>query len=118
MTKEDIYWMCRKSLRIWPVPGKTNEDISKALGVYMRDRLKISSKFLSEMGELSVKRIASNGPRIKDEITAVFSSIEVRDAVRRAAKELAGDNEAGIRLEVPTRLQPSLKALELSLIHI
>ena len=32
--------------------------------------------------------------------------------MRRAAKELAGDSEAGIRLEVPTRLQPSLKALE------
>ena len=33
----------------------------------------------------------------------------MRDAVRRAARELAG---AGIRLEIPRYLQPSLKALE------
>ena len=38
--------------------------------------------------------------------------MEIRDAVRRAAKELGGDREAGIRLEVPFSLQSSLKALE------
>ena len=43
---------------------------------------------------------------------AVFSTVEIRDAVRRAAKELAGCRDAGIRLEIPYYLQPSLKALE------
>ena len=46
------------------------------------------------------------------EIITVFSSIDVRDAVRGAARELAGHPDAGIRLEIPTFLQPSLKALE------
>ena len=32
--------------------------------------------------------------------------------MRRAAKELAGDDAAGIRLEIPRGLQDSLKALE------
>ena len=41
-----------------------------------------------------------------------FSSVEVRDIVRRAARELAGDPQSGIRLEIPQFLQPNLKALE------
>ena len=43
---------------------------------------------------------------------AVFSTVEVRNVVRRAAKELGGDPNAGIRLEILVALKPSLKALE------
>ena len=50
--------------------------------------------------------------KYKDEIIALFSSVEIRDAVRRAAKELGGTRDAGIRLEIPFNLQSSLKALE------
>ena len=65
------------------------------------------------MGEISVKRVAA-GPRSKitGEVIALFSSVDVRDAIRGAARELAGSPEAGMCLEVPHFLQPSLKALE------
>ena len=43
---------------------------------------------------------------------AVFASQDIQDAIRRAAKELAGDDAAGIRLEIPNNLQDSLKSLE------
>ena len=36
----------------------------------------------------------------------------MRDAVKAASRELAGDPDAGIRLEIPVSLQPNLKALE------
>ena len=42
----------------------------------------------------------------------VFSSQEIRDVVRRGARELAGDPTTGIRLEIPRHLQKNLKALE------
>ena len=41
-----------------------------------------------------------------------FGTVEIRDIVRRAAKELGGDPGAGVRLEIPQFLQSSLKALE------
>ena len=65
------------------------------------------------MGTVSLKRVAF-GPRskIKNEVVVVFSSTEVRDAVKGSARELAGHPNAGIRLEIPFALQPSLKALE------
>ena len=44
--------------------------------------------------------------------------MEVRDAVKRAAKELAGQKDAGVRLEIPYSLQPSLKALEAVSYHL
>ena len=88
-------------------------DVKKGLGDFLKTRLRLGAEFLSDMGEVSVKKVAA-GPRAKKtgEIIAVFSSREVRDAVRGAARELAGQSDAGIRLEIPSYLQPSLKALE------
>ena len=65
------------------------------------------------MGNVSMKKVAS-GPRfkIKNEVVVIFSTTEVRDIVWGAARELGRHLEAGIRLEIPHSLQPSLKALE------
>ena len=109
-SKEETYWLCRRSLRIWPIP---DGDVKKGLGQYLKARLCLGPNFLTDMGEISVKRVAA-GPRSKitGEVIAVFATVEVRDAVRGAAKELAGSPDAGMRLEIPRFLQPSLKALE------
>ena len=95
---------------MWPVVGP---DLKVALKEYLRGRLCLSQTFLSDMGEIGIKKVAS-GPaaKISGEVIVLFSSVEVRDAVRRSAKELGGDKDAGMRLEVPYNLQPSLKALE------
>ena len=94
-------------------------DVRKGLGNFLKNRLGLGPAFLADMGELSVKRVAS-GPRAKitGEVIAIFSSVDVRDAVRGAAKELAGSPDAVIRLEIPTSLQPSLKALETVSFHL
>ena len=65
------------------------------------------------MGDVSVKKVAA-GPRSKitGEVIAVFLMVAVRDAVRGMASELAGDPDAGVRLEIPHGLQSNLKALE------
>ena len=109
-TRDEMYWLCRRSLRIWPVPGP---DLRRSLGEFMKNRLHMSPATLFSMGEVSVKRAFLN-PRskLKDEVVAVFSSQEIRDVVRRSARELAGDENAGIRLEIPRALQNSLKSLE------
>ena len=79
----------------------------------MRNRLRLNAQFLADMGEISLKRVAV-GPdtRISGEVIAVFATVEVRDVVRRAAKELGGSSDSGIRLEIPSSMKPSLKTLE------
>ena len=47
----------------------------------------------------------------QDEVVVRFPDVAMRDAVRSAAFNLAG-RRAGIRLEIPDTLRPSLKALE------
>ena len=65
------------------------------------------------MGEVQINPVFSNPKsRIKNEVCVVFVSQEVRDVVRRGARELAGDPSTGIRLEIPRHLQKNLKALE------
>ena len=56
-TREENYWLCRRSLRIWPVPGP---DHRRSLGEFMKDRLRLSSATLFSMGEVSVKRAFLN----------------------------------------------------------
>ena len=46
-----------------------------------------------------------------------FPDVAMRDAVRSAAFNLAG-KKAGIRLEIPDALRPSLKALESTAYHL
>ena len=95
---------------MWPVSGT---DLKAGLRDFLKGKLKLDAAFLTDMGNLSIKRVAC-GPRskIRDEVIVVFSSPDVRDAVRGSARELAAHPEAGIRLEIPHSLQPSLKALE------
>ena len=82
----------------------------KALGIFLKNRLNLSSSFLTDIGRVSVMRVV--GSKVNHKVIAVFGSIEIRDAVRRAARELAGAADAGIRLEISLYSQPSLKALE------
>ena len=65
------------------------------------------------MGEVSLKQVAAGpGSKTSGEVIAIFATVEVRDVVRRAAKELGGCPDSGIRLEILVSLKPSLKVLE------
>ena len=95
---------------MWPVAGL---DARKSLGDFMTTRLGLSNTFLSTMRDISIKRIqASPSSKVQSEVVVVFASPEIRDTVKRAARELQGDPNSGVRLEIPTFLQSSLKALE------
>ena len=91
--------------------------MKKALGTFLTTRLKLDRDFLLDMGEIAIKRVAA-GPRVKirGEIIAVFSSVAIRDAVKGAAKELAGSPDAGIRLEIPYSLQTNLKVVQVAVV--
>ena len=97
--KEAKYWACRKSLRMWPVAG---QEMKKAVGIFLKQKLKLENSFLASMGELSVATVPfTSRSKIKEEVIVSFASIEVRDIVRHAARELGGDPASGIRLEIP-----------------
>ena len=55
----------------------------KSLKEFLKDRLRLSPVFLGYMGDVSLKRVASEpGSKIGDEVVILFSSVQVRDSVR------------------------------------
>ena len=88
-------------------------DVKKAVGTFLKQKLKLEGSFLASMGNISVVTVPfTTRSKIKEEVIVTFGTVEIRDIVRRAAKELGGDPGAGVRLEIPQFLQSSLKALE------
>ena len=88
-------------------------DVRKAVGLFLKDRLKLEKTFLTSMGEIGVETVPfTSRSKIQGEAVVTFATVEIRDIVKRAAKELAGAQDAGVRLEIPNFLQKSLKSLE------
>ena len=109
-SKSGDYWACRKSLRIRPLG---DGDGPQAARKYFREVLRLDERFIDDLGPLSVQRIPSGpGSEIQGEAVVSFTSVDARDAVKGAARNLAGrGQDYGIRHEVPNHLKSSLKSL-------
>ena len=106
---EDMYWHCRKSLRMWPVLGQGPE-LKKALGDFLKEKLRMSPLFLSDMGPVAIKRVAAGtGSKIEHEVTVLFSSVQVRDAVRRGPRSWRATRTQESALRSLIRCSPALR---------
>ena len=108
---EDEYWRCRHSLRIRPIPAGNDDSQVRH---YMATYLKLDEDFLECMGHINIRRVP-HGPaaKIKNEAIVTFETVETRDIVRRAARNLAGQGqEYGVRLEIPDRMKTDMNALQ------
>ena len=109
--REDEYWDCRRALRLRPISGG---DVNEAVKDFMIEQLKLSHQFMDSVGEFTAHRVPC-GPasRIQDEVIVSYQSSEVRDAVKGAAKNLAGKGQSyGVRLELPNHLKTAMSALQ------
>ena len=119
--RERQYYIARRSLRVWPIPGNNTEEIKNALGDFLRNAMMVEDGIIN--GIKSVKRIAptqaalrrNNGPHL--EVCVEFSCIEDRDYVAgktfRLAKYVGVDRRptAAIRLEIPPYLMSRFRLL-------
>ena len=109
--REDDYWRCRRALRLRPV-GKG--DLVSEVGKFLTEFLGLSSEFLESVGTFSAKRVPA-GPSSKftGEVVVHFQTTDIRDAVKGAARNLAGRGpEYGVRLELPNHLKSAMKTLQ------
>ena len=107
------YWRARRSLRLWPVKGDV-EDLHIELQRFLSQRLHLGEDVLTNLGNCSIRRIPAprnNKGDIQHKVTVEFPTVDLRDVVRGPAYNLAGQKEAGIRLEVPHHLMANFKAL-------
>ena len=103
------FHVARRSLRLWPIAGGSNE----ALVEYMRTKLRLTKDFVDEeLGQVTLIKPKEPRNKNKDEYIAVFESKQIRDAVKASAANLANFRDsAGMRLDIPDHLQRDFHAL-------
>ena len=107
--QEDAFWDCRRSLRLWPVPGADRP----ALLEYLRTKTRMDEDFINnDLGEVSIKQYRDPKSKVANEVIVKFETKEVRDMIKANASNLANfRDEAGMRLHLPNHLQKDFKAL-------
>ena len=107
--REDRFWECRRSLRLWPVP-EGNRD---GLETFLKEKLRLDERFIREdLGQITIRRNKDLRAKNKDEVFVTFETKDIRDAVKAQAPNLANYREnAGMRLHLPNHLQKDFKAL-------
>lgn len=108
--QEEAYDHHRKTLRMWPIKGQGSE-LVKATKSFFQQKLKIIGTAYEQIGKIDIRRAKDSSDKFPDEIVVVFTSKEVRDTVKAAGKNLAGEKECGMRLNVPAFLLEDYRLL-------
>ena len=109
--------LARRSLRLWPVLGVTEKELWDQAGIFLGTNLGMEGKIDGSSIECIARVEIPSGPGVRSEILVRFKDISTRDMVMGAAAKLAAfmDSEgratAGMRMEVPGRLQQSFRVL-------
>ena len=106
--REEAYFLCRRSLKIWPIEG---EDLADAVRVFFATNLGMTDDRVRALGDLVVAPAPGRAPRERKEVLVTFDSSDDRDAVKALGSSLAGQRAAGMSVHVPGHLLDSLYAL-------
>ena len=109
--RDERYCKARRSLRLWPLSGD-GAKLGESLIDFLKNKLKMGPEAIEEAGGCIMRKVPKSRSATMDGGGIVeFPSIELRDAVRSSAYNLAGDRGSGIRLEIPVHLMNNFRAL-------
>ena len=117
--KRENYDISRRSVRIWPVDGESEDELRTAAEVFLLDTLLVEKSTLEQMPKIRIRRtIVPGRTKIKNEVLLTFNNKYNRDKICSHAKNLAsktsedGSPTAGLRLDYPEHLAKDFRALE------
>ena len=100
--------LCRRSLRLWPIPGNHDEEMKKQTCVFIRNTLGLPSDVInSDCFEKIFRPSTASGFFVRNEVVVRFTDVAARDTVMGSSSKLSTcfDGErrptARIRIEVP-----------------
>ena len=113
------YLVARRSLRIWPIPGSSADDLWAAVERFLRDSLSVPEQDLNLEDIEDVRRVsdAVAPDTVHDEVVVVFFDRRKRDLAIVSSTNLAGRVDrsgrptAGTRLEIPPELRDTFRLL-------
>ena len=109
--------LARRSLRLWPIQGQTRDELWHSAGLFLGNNLGLEGRIDKNSVESITRVEIPSGPGVSQEALVRFSDVALRDIVMGAASKLApfldqnGRATAGMRMEVPPRLQQSFRVL-------
>ena len=110
----------RRSLRLWPVDGQSEEDMWGGVGEFIHDILRVSTEEVGQSDIEDVRRVANIAgmPETeRREVLVTFYDKKKRDTVISNSTNLAsfvdatGKPTAGVRLEIPKELDDTFRLL-------
>ena len=114
-SRDDKYWIARRSLRLWPVSREG--DLTERTVEFFVNELRLDQQHAISLN-IVVKRSGTRATRdksrsgdVRDEVLVTFESARERDDVRSFAKNLERKGR-GMRLEVPEHLWPNFRVLQ------
>ena len=116
--QEETYDLHRRALRLWPIKGP---NYPASLRNFFVDKLKLPTDLIAEMGNVDFRRCIeprqtaaqqANQGQPKDEVIVTFKTRDMRDRVKSAGANLAGQAAAGIRIHVPGFLLDDFHTLQ------
>ena len=118
-TEATDFDLARRSMRLWPVPGRTKDEMEKSAIEFISGALLVED-MESRVGKIvNVKRIPDRERSlIFDEVSVEFESKAIRDYIASRGVKLAsfidGENRptCGIRMEIPELLVPTFNLLK------
>ena len=110
--------IARRSVRLWPIPGSSVEELWEGVGDFLHGQLAIPADDVCQDDVETVERVVEALPgNVRDEVLVTFYDKKKRVKVMVSSTNLAGyiDGEgkptAGTRLEVPPELQDTFRLL-------
>ena len=114
------YILARRSVRLWPVTGSSEEEMWEGVGEFIHDVLMVSTRGVGQDDIESIRRPqgpAPPGTGDRKEVIVTFYDKWKRDTVVASSPNLsemidqAGRPTAGVRLEIPEELEDTFRML-------
>ena len=99
------YQRARRSLMLYPIQGANINEIMASFQIFLWDQLQIpEGEIQREQVEMVRRFSGTRNSRARYEVIALFTDNETRDFVLSHARNLAGKNDIGVRIDVPPHL--------------
>ena len=112
------YQMSRRSLRLWPIKGTTDEELKQGAIHFIRNKLEVPQLECNDWQITRVRRIKyARKDNSNCEALVLFNDIYSRDRVSAHGKKLAayhdqGKPTAGMKIDYPPHLARTFRTLE------
>ena len=112
--REAKYLIARRSFRIWPLHGVTQDNEDEVVKKFLSENMGVPDSVLDQTLLDTIRPTMPGAKsRIQKEYVVTFADVEMRDTIKSYASGLAKcKGEAGLRLELPENLKTSHKILE------